>query len=233
MSVIIRKKVKFGDQISEIESYQPLRVISKEERIRADRLDEILMKQIPQIAIEVTEEIPNKEDIVKKWHLLGVKLRGIVDDREIVMEADIENMLIWQAIWYFLPETMMTQRTNFDKYYSEKQHKRQDHLSLCYELGQFNWEEVNWIKRWSDWHEITARRAIVLDKRILLALGGAMRSLEQYPAKTEMLDILKAIGKKYPVRRLRDTSVFNENEIIDFVSSTVNRIIHANKASTE
>jgi len=183
MSVIIRKEVKFGEKVSEVKFYQPHGVISKEEREKADSLDEFLSKRVPQIAMEVANEIPNKKDTVKKWHLFGVKLHEIVDNREIVMEADIENMRIWEAIWYFLPKTLKTQRTNFDKYYSEKQHKRQDHLSLCYELGQFSWEEVNWLKRWGDWHEITARRAIVLDKRILVALGAAISSLEQYPTK--------------------------------------------------
>jgi len=40
-----------------------------------------------------------------------------------------------------------------------------------------------------------------------------------------MIDILKAVGKKYPTRPLRDTSVFKENEIIDFISLTVNKFI--------
>ena len=233
MAVIIRKKVKFGDQISEVESYQPHGVISKSARIKADNLDKYLKKRITQIDNEILEELPDNENTVRKWHLLGIKLREIVDDRELVMEADIENMLIWQAIWYFLPKTMMTQRINLKTDYSEKQHKRQDHLSLCYELSQFRWEEINWIKRWSDWHEITARRAIVLDKRIFKALGTSIRSLDQYPTKIEMIDILKAIGKKYPVRRLRDTSVFDESEITDFISSTINRNIHGNRASSE
>ena len=226
MAVIIRKQVKFGNKISEIEAYQPQGVISRDERIKADKLDEYLKKRIPKIAEEVLQELPDKDNTLKKWYLLGKKLRGIVNNRDLVMQSDIDNMLIWQSIWYYLPRSMMPERTNLEKGYIEKQHKRQDHLSICYELGQFQWEEVNWIERWSDWHEITARRAIISDKRIFKSLALAIKSLKQYPSKEKMIDILKVIKEKYPTQQFRDTSIFDEVAIEQFVSSTVENTIN-------
>lgn len=181
MAVIVRKKIQFGDQEIVSKVIEPSGVISKEDRLRAERLDDLLRSRIPQIADEVLNEVPDDSDKVKRWHTLGTKLREIVDDRNLVLQSDIDNMLVWQAIWQFLPPFMIPSRTNIDKPYSDKQHKRQDHLSLCYELSSYPWDEVSWIKRWAYVHEITARPSLIRDKRILGTLGDILMSYRFIP----------------------------------------------------
>lgn len=225
MAVIVRKKIQFGDQEIVSKVIEPSGVISKEDRLRAERLDDLLRSRIPQIADEVLNEVPDDSDKVKRWHTLGTKLREIVDDRNLVLQSDIDNMLVWQAIWQFLPPFMIPSRTNIDKPYSDKQHKRQDHLSLCYELSSYPWDEVSWIKRWAYVHEITARPSLLRDKRIFGTLGRYIDELSIYPTVEEFREIMKNLTKAFPTKQFRDSSVLADDEIDSRVSRAVDNVI--------
>lgn len=221
MAVIIRKTIEFGNQEIESKVIEPTGVLSKEDRLRAEKLDALLNVRIPEIAEEVIEEVKNDANTVKRWHTLGKKLREIVNDRELVLQSDIDNLLIWQAIWQYLPQTMLPERTNTDTPYPDKQHKRQDHLSLCYELSNFTWEEVRWIKKWSFVHEITARPSLLRDKRIFRLLGNYVSTLPNYPSVEDFREIMKNLVKRFPTKKFRDTTVFTDDDIYDHVSKAV------------
>jgi len=224
MAVIVQKTITFGDQEIVSKIIEPSGVISKEDRLRAERLDELLQSRIPEIAREVLEEVPDDSDRVRRWHTLGRKLRVIVDDRSLVLQSDIDNMLVWQAIWQYLPSSMIPHRTNIKKPYSDKQHKRQDHLSLCYELSNYTWDEVSWIRRWADVHEITARPSLLRDKRIFFALGKCISNLPKYPSLDEFRKIMKDLAKAFPTKRFRDSSVLSDDEIVSRVSKAIDGV---------
>ena len=224
MAVIVRKSIVFGDQEIESRVIEPSGVISKEDRLRAERLDELLQARVPEIADEVLAEVSEDTSGVKRWHALGRKLRVIVDDRSLVLQSDIDNMLVWQATWQFLPQTMIPRRTNIEKPYSDKQHKRQDHLSLCYELSSYAWDEVSWIERWADVHEITARPSLLRDKRIFSALGSCISDLPKYPSRDEFREIMKNLTKAFPTRKYRDSSFLLDDEITDRVSIAIESV---------
>lgn len=226
MAVIIRKSVKFGESEQEVKTYQPSGAISKEERIRANRLDEVLEKQIPAIAKEILSDPLCKNNIVRRWLTLGNKFREIVDDRNLVLQEDVDNGLIWQAISYYLPETMLPERSNLQKSYADKQHKRQDHFSLCYELSKFSWEEVKWIKRWSYVHEITARPALLRDRRIFIALGEEVASLIDYPTNSEFREIMKLLTQEFPTKSYRESLIISDYEVKKRVKKAVDQTIH-------
>ena len=213
MAVLIRKKILFGDQEIETKVLEPSGVVSKADRLHAEKLDSFLMSRIPIIADEVLHEVQNDSNKIHRWHVLGLKLKEIVDDRDIVLQIDLDNMLIWQAIWQYLPESMIPSRTNVEKPYYEKQHKRQDHLSLCYELAAFKWNEIKWIKKWAFVHEITARPSLLRDKRIFLALGNFIESLDVYPTVDEFREIIKNLTDSFPTKKYRDTLIYTDEEI--------------------
>jgi len=225
MAVIIRKNIKFGDQDILSKVFEPSGVLSKEDRLRAERLDNLLGSRIPEIADEVLKEVPDKVDIVRRWHTFGKKVRLIVEDQNLVLQSDIDNMLIWQAIWQYLPQTMMPERTNIEKPYSDKQHKRQDHLSLCYELSNFSWNEASWIRRWAFVHEITARPSLLRDKRIFLTLGDCISNQPAYPTIDVFREIMKNLVKGFPTKKYRDSTVLSDDEIYSRVSKAVNNAI--------
>jgi hypothetical protein len=227
MAVILRKTIKFGNQDKLTKVFEPSGVLSKEDRLRAERLDALLEVRIPEIADEILEEIPNEGDVVRRRHTLGKKVRVIVEDQSLVLQSDIDNMLVWQAIWQYLPKSMMPERTNIEKPYSDKQHKRQDHLSLCYELSSFSWKEASWIKRWTFVHEITARPSLLRDKRIFLALGDCISNQPVYPTIDVFREIMKNLVKGFPTKKYRDSTVFTDEEIYSRVSKAVNNTIAA------
>jgi len=233
MSVIIYKFINFGDTDQEVKTYQPAGVVTRTARLRADRLDKVLEKRIPVIASELLSDPLCINNNVRRWFLLGKKLREIVDDRDLVLQEDIDNMLIWQAIWYYLPKSIIPQRTKTEKHYADKQHKRQDHLSLCYELSRYNWEDVNWIKRWSDVHEITARPALLRDKRIFIALGRAIDSLDKYLTLSQFREIMKLITKEFPTRKYRNSHMINDEEIDQKVFKAVVSITEKDNSQGE
>jgi len=223
MAVLIRKLIQFGDQDLETKVLEPSGVVSKEERVHAEKLDSFLENRIPQIASEVLEEDENKSNIIRKWYTLGRKLKIIVDDRGLVMQSDVDNMLIWQAIWQYLPSSMMPDRTNVQKPYYEKQHKRQDHLSLCYELAAFDWDDINWIKSWGFVHEITARPSLLRDKRIFEALGLFVQSLDKYPRVEDFREIMKKLTVAFPTKQFRNTLLLSNEEIHQKVEEALSR----------
>jgi len=132
-------------------------------------------------------------------------------------------MLIWQAIWQYLPSSMMPDRTNVQKPYYEKQHKRQDHLSLCYELAAFDWDDINWIKSWGFVHEITARPSLLRDKRIFEALGLFVQSLDKYPRVEDFREIMKKLTVAFPTKQFRNTLLLSNEEIHQKVEEALSR----------
>ncbi len=228
MAVIIHKIVKFRESEQEVKTYQPSRAISKEERIQANRLDEVLEKKIPEFANLILSDPLCENNLVRRWFTLGTKFREIVDDRNLVLQEDIENGLIWQAISYYLPKTMLPERSNLNKSFVDKQHKRQDHFSLCYELGNFSWEEIKWIKNWSFVHEITARPALLRDKRIFIALGENVASLNKYPTTSEFREVMKLLTQQFPTKSYRESLIISDDEVKKRVKNAVGQIIQNN-----
>jgi len=225
MAVIIRKLVKFVESEQEVKTYQPSGPILKEERMKANRLDEVLEKRIPEIANEILSDQSCNSDVIRRWYTLGAKLREIVDDRSLVLQEDVDNGLIWRAISYYLPTTMLPEGSNLERSYADKQHKRQDHFSLCYELSKFRWEEVKWIKRWSFVHEITARPALLRDKRIFIALGEDFSSLKNYPTNDQFREIMKLLTQEFPTKNYRESRIISDDEVKGRVRKSVNQII--------
>ncbi len=223
MAVILRKTVINGPSTFEVETYEPPGRLSKDERVRADRLDEFLRNEMPKIREHVLAAAPEHGELVRRWYLLGKKLREIVSNRELVSGADVDSGIIWSAIWYFLPDSLKPAGSTESTDYSQKRHKRKDHLSLCFEIARFEWCEVAWLKRWDDWNQIAFRPGLLRDPRILNALGNHMLSLDEYPSRGAFRNIAKMLGEKFPTRRFRDSSFFTKDDIQKAVTEAIAR----------
>lgn len=221
MAVIIRKKVMFDDGETELPMYEPSGRISKEERLRADRLDEVLKKQVSLIATDVLTKTPFKDQIVERWYLLGKKLRAILEDRELVSARDIDSGVIWPAIWQYLPQSLKPKGIVGVDEYIDYRRRRKDYLCLGYELSEFEWDDINWIIRLEDWYQLASRPGIIRDGRILRYLGKIVKSLSHYPLHTHIREIAKTLGDKFPTRRYRDSSLLNDNHIRKVIKEAV------------
>ncbi len=213
MAIVIRKKVLIDGAEIELRTYQPPGRLSKTERERADRLDEALKTKIPALAEKEVKSDPKVKGVVRKWYLLGQNLRVLVDDSGLVSSIDLSGGLIWQAIWHYLPDSLRPAKSGEADDYSDKQHKRKDHLSLCYEISAFDWNEVNWIQRWDDWHQLAFRPGLLRDRRIVRKLGKGISALTTYPTRERFRNIVKKLGDSFPTRQHRDSSLLSDDVI--------------------
>ncbi|GMR21078.1 MAG: hypothetical protein BMS9Abin36_1677 [Gammaproteobacteria bacterium] len=229
MAVIIRKKVTIENSEVEMESYEPPGILSKKERLRADRLDEILREHIPEIARDILKKSASSGQLVQRWYLLGRELRKIVEDRDIVASSDIENGGIWPAIWQYLPDSLKPQGLLDADSYTEYKHRRKDHLRLGYEISEYDWEDIDWIRRLEDWYQIASRPGLVRDKRILRILGRRIKDMAINVSSGQIREIAKDLVKAFPTRKFRDSSQLSEKHIETVVSEVVDRICKRNE----
>jgi len=213
--------VAIGGVEVELKTYQPAGRLSKKERERADRLDEALKVKMPALAQQVLNIDPKAEGIVRRWYVLGQKLRAFVNDSKLVSSSDISSGLVWQAVWRCLPESLRPAGSGDTEDYSDKQHKRKDHLSLCYEISAFDWNEVRWIQRWDDWQQVAFRPGLLRDPRIIHALGIAILALATYPTREIFRNIVKKLGEDFPTRQHRDSSLLSDDVIEKAVSGAL------------
>ena len=213
MAILIRRKVVIDGAEVELKTYQPSGRLSKREREQADRLDEALKRKIPALVQQLLKIDQKVEGIVRRWYVLGQKLRALVDDSKLVSSNDISSGLIWQAVWYYLPESLRPAGSSDTEDYSDKQHKRKDHLSLCYEISYFDWNEVRWIQRWDDWQQIAFRPGLLRDPRIIHVLGIAISALATYPTREVFRNVVKKLVEDFPTRQLRDSSLLSDDVI--------------------
>ena len=224
MAVIVRKKVQIGESDLEMKTYLPPGGLSKEERLRADRLDETLSKKMPIIAKEISDIAPEENNLVFRRYTFGRHLRKIIDDPELVSRTDVENKMVFLAIWDHLPDFLRPIGTAGGKPSPKDPLRRKDHLMLCYEISAFDWSEVEWIKRWDDWYRLAFRPGIVRDKRIIINLGKAVRELGFYPSAKAFREIAKRLTKEFPTRRMRDSSFFSDEKIAQIVRKTLQQV---------
>lgn len=220
MAVIVRKKTRVAGKDIELRAYEPSGSLSREDRLRADRLDAYLQKRLPEIAREVLRDA-GENPSVRKWHALGLRLRAVAGDRGLVASADIDSGALWRAVWQYLPDTVKPEGAAEEESYADKQHKRKDHLWLCYEIGAFSWPDIEWIRRWDDWHQIAFRPSLIRDPRLLRALSEAITSSERYPSREEFRTIVKLLGEEFPTRKARDTTMLPEDTLVGTVSRVV------------
>lgn len=221
MAILIRRKVAIDGAEVELKTYQPPGRLSKNEREQADRLDKVLKDKIPALAQQVLKIDSKAQGVVRRWYVLGQKLRALVDDPKLVSSSDVSSGLIWQAVWYYLPDSLRPAGSGDTEYYSDKQHKRKDHLSLCYEISAFDWSEVRWIQRWDDWQQVAFRPGLLRDRRIIHALGIAISALATYPTREIFRNTMKKLGENFPTRQHRDSSLLSDDVIEKAVASAL------------
>jgi hypothetical protein len=225
MAVVVRQKVVVAGAEMWLESYLPDRSLSLDERVRADRLDEYLAREVPLHEGRVAAEESGEESLVRKWYALGRLLREVIAASGLVMSADIDSGDFWKAMWQYLPRTLRPSGPGGDLATYEVGHKRKDHLSLCYEISAHPWDSVAWIRRWDDWHQISFRPTISRDPRVLAQLGESICAAGRYPTRQEFRSIVKALGDRFPTRRMVNTEVLCDEDVTGATRDAVDAVL--------
>jgi len=227
MAVIVRKRkptIIRGRKVMVVQ-YLPQGILSKEDRLRAEKLDDFLKQRMPAILREMRELGILDGPLVKKWHSLGVRLRAFADDGSLVDPKDRDTGLLWDAVRGHCGEELLAGSTDPSGRDEEEVPRREghkyDHLHYCYEAGKFDWREFSWIQRWSDWISILESPGLIRDLRVFRALGDEVRRMPSYPSRRRFRSVLRALRQHFRTKRYRDSSVLSLDTIQCIVREAV------------
>lgn len=224
MAVIVREETTIRGRKVIAVQYLPRGILSRENRLRAERLDDFLKEKMPAIAREMHELGILDGPLVQKWHSLGMRLRAFADDPSLVDAKDRDTGLLWDAIRWHCPKELLAgsgESPNHEEETPRREGHKYDHFHYCYEAGKFEWEDFCWIQRWSDWISILESPGLVRDLRVFRGLGNEVRRMSCYPSRRRFRNILRELRQHFRTRLYRDSSVLSSDDIQRIVSQAV------------
>lgn len=221
MAILIRRPTKIGDENVELKTYQPAGSLTKEERLKADRLDIALRESIYSWGLKALKETDPSQGWVCLYYSLGRELRAIIDNNDLVSPVDVRSGLIWRPIWEYLPKKFKEKNKGDAKSYEKMQKNGFDPLSIAYNISKYEWADIRNIRRQDDWNHLSHRPAILRDERILKTFARTLGELDDYPSRSEFHKIIKKLGKVFPSRKGEDSTVLTEEEIVRRVRACV------------
>lgn len=201
MAVIVLEIIDFGDGPETVEVFLPKGTLTRTEREQAERLDEFLRKTLPKIYEDMKNENCLSGPELWKWYNLGHRLR-FVGDTSLVAPEDVSRGRIWLAIRQYCPDELRpSARGQAERAkHPEREGQRRDHYYCCYEIGKYRWEDISWIRRWSDWMSLFEAPGVLRDPRILGLVGQALAEREHPLSREEFRRFLKALRKPFSTR---------------------------------
>lgn len=221
MAVLIRRKIIIGGEIVELKTYHPAGSLTREERVKANRLDAVLQERVHALAVEAINEADSSKGWVHLYFLLGRKIREVVNDETLVSAVDIQNGLIWRSVWEYLPKKLREKSKEDGNSYEKMQKNGFDPLAIAYKISKFSWKDIENVRRQDDWNHLSHRPAVFRDERILKAFAKALGELDRYPSRSGFHTIVKKLGGAFPSREGQDSSVLSDEEIVNRVRSCV------------
>lgn len=221
MAVLIRRLTRIAGEEVELKTYHPAGSLTKEDRLRADRLDLALQDRLSGLAQQALKRADRSKGWIHLYFLLGRKIREIVDDQSLVSPVDIQNGIVWRSVWEYLPKELKNKNRGDASSYEKMQKNGFDPLALAYVISKFQWEDIKNIRRQDDWNHLSHRPAVFHDERILKGLSEALGELTKYPSRSEFHSIVKKIGEVFPSRNGQDSSVVLDDEIVNRIRSCV------------
>ena len=152
MTVLLREKTTIQGKETELKVFRPTGSLSPENQARAEKLDDFLAKKVPPIATRIMR-FP-RSDPLKKWYQFGKELHKLLDDNDLVLRSDLENGLIWEAIKQHLPKDIDLKGAGEARDATAKHEGHRGHLAECYAIATHAWQDVRWMKRWTDWTSV-------------------------------------------------------------------------------
>ena len=219
MAVLLRVVVNLTGQEEEIKVYHPPGALSKENQKCADDLDKFLTKEVP-VSAQRIMRLPNRTLPMWKWYLFGQELRRIVDGNELVLDRDLKEGYIWEAIKQHLPESFGLKGAGQARMRKSGTllSSNRGHLPVCNAVAHYDWKDVNWIRRWTDWCAIYYRESMWKDRRILESLRKEIKSMKTYPKGAEFREIIGNLAKQTTKRHLE---VLDDSAIVEKVHRAV------------
>jgi hypothetical protein len=211
MAVIIREEkiIEGKDYTVKVYKTQPGRLITQEEKIRAEKLDNFLSEKMKEIEREMKNSgllrLKGKRgEVLKLWYEVGKRL-NFVDDKYLVPPGDRD--FVWRALYDHagrLAPGPLSERAKRDPSTS--------HFSYCYRLSKFPWEFVGMAGDWTSWCEFFDRSETKGDPRIIEWLGEKAKECDVRSRQNWLRPLTKAIHNELGNK---DTLVFTKDELFN------------------
>lgn len=222
MPVIVREEKEIAGKKSIVKVYKTDRIpMSKEDRLRAEKLDIFLSHTLKDLAREMRKkellDLKGRKGVLDLWYEIGKRL-SFVDDPSIVDPED--RSYVWQAIYDHASDQGFAPGA-----YGEREQQR-PHFKYCYELAKKfpDFDFVNSAGDWSAWVEFLDSPSINNDSRIVEWLSSKRLTLDS--TKRDWLRRLtREIRREFPYKGQKtDTSVFGEAELRDRLDAIFVRV---------
>jgi hypothetical protein len=209
MAVIIRETRMIDGKAEKVKVFKTKRLLTRELREQAERLDEFLSKKVSEIEKEMEStgflKLKGKKgEVIKLWYEVGKRLDFVTDTSMVAAE---DREFVWRAIYDYagaLAPGPLTERVRRDPETS--------HFSYCYKLSRFPWEFVQMAGDWTSWSEFFDRKETKNDPRIIEWLGKKAKESNVSARQNWLRPLTKAIHKEF---ENRDTTVFSVEELYE------------------
>jgi len=196
MAVIIREKKTIEGKEYTVKVYRtrPGKLVTDEERKKAEQLDSVLCKKIKDIEKEMIDNgflaLKGKKGKVHRlWYEVGRRLEFVMDTSIVAAE---DRQFVWRAIYDHAGKLIpgsLTKRVKRDPETS--------HFAYCYKLSRFPWEIVEMAGDWTSWSEFFDRKETKNDPRIIEWLGNKAKEKNVSGRQNWLRPLTKAIHEKY------------------------------------
>ena len=211
MTVIIRerKKIENKDYIVKVFKTRPGRLVTLEEKNKAEKLDGFLSQKMDEIKKEMRNNSllnlkGKRGKVLKLWYEVGKRLEFIMDTSIITAE---DREFIWRALYDHAAELApgpLTKRVLRDPETS--------HFSYCYYVSKFPWGFVKMAGDWTSWSEFFDRKETKNDRRIIEWIGLKAKDSDIKSRQNWLRPLTKAIHREF---EKKDTTVFSEKELYE------------------
>jgi len=215
MAVILKEEKEIPGStkkhIVKVYKTPPGKLVTLEEKRKAEELDSYLDKKIKDIEKEMNSKgllklKGKKGEVIKLWYEVGKRL-NFVTDTSIVSAEDRE--FVWRAIYDHaekLAPGPISQRAKRDP--------ESSHFSYCYKLSRFPWKFVEMAGDWTSWSEFFDRRETKNDTRIIEWLGKKAMENKVSGRQNWLRPLTKIIHKNF---EKKDTTVFPSEELFQIL----------------
>jgi len=220
MAIIVKEKKVIEGKEYEVKAYKmkPGKLLTRDEKLEADKFDEILSKEVKKIEDEMTKngliELKGKRGkVLKLWYEVGKELRFFLDTYSV---DPGEKQYFFRAIYDHtdkLNPGILTKRALRDPETS--------HFSYCYQLATFSWDFVLNAGDWTSWSEFFDRKETRNDKRIIEWLGEKVLEGEVKNRQNWLRPLTKNIHKDF---YKRDTIVFSRDDLYKELEKIFNNL---------
>ncbi len=216
MAVIVRENQEFDGEIAKVKVYRTEGLLTKEEKVRAEALDEVIQRRMGELIAELEKtgliDRVGGNDTLELWYTVGKGL-DFVDDPHLVSPSD--EKYVWRAIYDHagpLHAGTIPKRA--------RERPLTSHFRYCYLLGKFDWEFVESGGTWTTWSEFFDSKPIREDNRIIAWLGR-IQDRRTEGLQNWIRPLNRAIRNEF---RDMDTGVFNDRELKEKLEAVYRRV---------